>query len=312
MPATMKGLMKAVRIHEYGGPEVLQLEEVPVPEPGEGQVLVRVRAAGVNPIDWKLRQGYRSVPLPETMGIDFSGVIEAIGSGVTEFAAGDEVCGEIADESGSYAEYALAEAAHIAAKPPTLDFILAAALPLASLTAWQALFDSASVKRGDRVLIHAAAGGVGGFAVQLAKWKGAYVVGTASGQSIEFVKTLGADEVIDYTTTPFEERLRDIDMVLDTIGGQTQERSFQVLKPNGILVSLVQPPSQEKAAAQGVCAVIMRQKANGQELKQILALVTGGKIKIPVQTILPLEEARKAHEMSQSGHTRGKIVLVVA
>lgn len=313
MPTTMteKTTMKAVRIHAYGGPDVLRLEEVERPELRPEEILVRVHAAGVNPVDWKIREGLLQAPLPSIMGIDFSGVVESLGSEVREYRVGDAVFGQVADESGGYAENALALASDVARKPEALDDVRAAALPVAALTAWQALFDAAGLEAGKKVLIHAAAGGVGGFAVQFAKWKGAYVIGTASSDHADFVRQLGANEVIDYRQTKFEEVVRDVDVVLDTIGGDTQERSWRVLKRGGALVSLVQPPSQEKAAAQGARGIMMRQKANGKQLAIIADLVVSGKIKVNVETVLPLHEARKAQELSQKGHAGGKIVLEV-
>src|SRR2546430_10272701 len=248
---TDKETMKAVQIHAFGGPEVMQYEDVPQPQPKANEILVRVHAAGVNPVDWKIREGHLSGALPMIMGIDFSGVVESVGAGVTKYRSGDAVFGQVADESGSYAEYAVAMESDIARKPEGLDHIRAAALPVAGLTPWQALFDTANLSAGQKVLIHGAAGGVGSFAVQFAKWKGARALGTASGDHVEQVRQLGADEVIDYRKTKFEEVARDVDVVLDTIGGETQERSWQVLKRGGVLVSLVQPPSVEKAAARG-------------------------------------------------------------
>src|SRR3954453_21297341 len=225
--------MKAVQIHAYGGPEVLQLEEVPRPEPKANEVLVKVHAAGVNPVDWKIREGYLSTPLPMIMGIDFSGIVNAVGGAVTKFRVGDEVFGQVADESGSYAEYALAVESDITRKPKGLTDVVAAALPVAGLVPWQALFDTAKLAAGQKVLIHGAAGGVGSFAVQFAKWKGAYVIGTASGTHVEQVRQLGADEVIGYRKTKFEDVARDVDVVFDTIGSDTQERSWKVLKRGG-------------------------------------------------------------------------------
>jgi len=315
MPATMtaRRTMKAVRIHEYGGPEVLRFEDAPMPEPKADRILVQVHAAGINPVDWKIREGLLgNDPLPQVMGSDFSGVIEACGPAVKQFHVGDSVFGTVADESGSYAEYALTTAAQIAAKPGELDHVQAAALPIASMTAWQALFDKAELQPGQKVLIHAAAGGVGGFAVQFAHWKGAHVIGTASAESHDFLKQLGADEVIDYRATKFEERVRDVDVVFDTVGGQTQERSWKVLKRGGILVSIVQPPSEQNARGAGVRGVFLRSDHNrGDELAQIADLVVRGTVKVQVEKVLPLSEARNAQELSQSGHMHGKIVLAI-
>jgi NADPH:quinone reductase-like Zn-dependent oxidoreductase len=307
----MSATMKAVRIHSFGGPEVLQFEELDKPEPSADEMLIRVHAAGVNPVDWKIREGLLKVRLPYIMGRDFSGVVEALGPDVRDFRTGDSVFGQVARGSGSYAEYAIAPVSQVASKPAALDHIHAAALPIASLTAWQALYDTADLKAGQKVLIHAAAGGVGSFAVQFAKWKGAYAVGTASAHNVDFVRHLGADEVIDYRAAKVEEIVCDADVVLDTIGGDTQDRSWEILKPNGILVSVVQPPPQEKAKAHGARGVFLISKARGDQLTQIADLVASSQVKVNVETILPLREARKAQELSQSRHTRGKIVLVV-
>jgi len=309
----MKAPMKAVVIHAQGGPDVLQYEDMPIPEPASDELLIRVHAAGVNPVDWKIREGHLGrIPLPSIMGSDFSGVVEALGSAVEGFRQGEPVFGIVGEESGSYAQYAVTPASRVAKKPAALDPIKAAALPIASLTAWQALFDTAALKPGQRVLIHAAAGGVGGFAVQFAKWKGAYVIGTASAQNLEFVRGLGAHEVIDYHSQRIEETVRDVDVVFDTVGGETQERSRKVLKPGGILVSIVQPPSQEAAAAHGVRGAFLVSKPKGDQLGRIAELVVSGIVKVFVEAVFPLEEARKAQELSQQGHTRGKIVLKVA
>lgn len=311
--ATKKTTMKAVRIHTFGGPDVLRLEEVPKPEPKPDEVLVRVYAASVNPVDWKIREGHLGkIPLPSITGSDFSGEIEALGAGVTDFRVGEDVFGVIADDSGSYAEYAIAPLSKVTEKPPGLDHLEAAALPIASLTAWQALFDSANLQSGQKVLIHAAAGGVGHMAVQFAKWKEAHVIGTASGEHFEFVRQIGADEVIDYKKVKFDEVVKDADVVFDTIGGDTQERSWKVLKKGGVLVSIVAPPSKEAAAAHGVRGVFLISNAERKdELAFIAELVASGRVKVHIDTILPLSEARKAQELSQHGHVKGKIVLRV-
>jgi NADPH:quinone reductase-like Zn-dependent oxidoreductase len=305
--------MKAVRIHKFGGPEVLKFEDVPRPEPGTHQVLVRVHAAGVNPADWKLREGkFGNVPLPSIMGNDFSGEIEALGPDVTEFRVGESVFGSVAEESGSYAQYALAPVSHIVEKPASLDHTQAAAIPVPAMTAWQAVFDEAKLRSGQKILIHGASGSVGRFAVQFAKWKGAYVIGTGSGTNAELVRKLGAHEFIDYRTTRFEDVVRDADIIFDTIGGETQERSWKALKRGGVLVSIVQPPDEKTAAAHGSRGVFMREDATRtQELSQISKLVASGQIKVNVETTLPLTEARKAQELSQSGHANGKIVLTI-
>jgi NADPH:quinone reductase-like Zn-dependent oxidoreductase len=306
--------MKAIRIHQYGGPEVLAQVEIQRPTPGPSEVLIRVHAASVNPIDWKMRAGCvkEVFPLtfPATLGWDVSGVVEEIGANVTRFKRGDEVYALV--EGGGYAEYAVANETIVAAKPKTLDYAQAAAVPVAGLTAWQVLVEVAKLRPGQKVLIHAAAGGVGNFAVQFAKAKGAYVIGTASSRNEAFVRELGADKVIDYQKTRFEDGLHDVDVVLDTIGGDTQERSFKVLKQGGILVSIVQPPSQELATKYGVRAQFYGGHASASDLAEIAKLIDSGKVKPVIETVLPLAEARRAHELSESGHTRGKIILKVA
>lgn len=308
--------VKAVRIHAYGGPERLVYEDAPKPEPAADELLVRVHAASINPVDWKVRQGYLKdfIPyqLPMIPGWDVSGVVEAVGSAVTSFKVGDEIYSrpDLA-RNGSYAEYMVLRASEAAHKPKSLDHPHAAAVPLAGLTAWHSLFEAGKLEAGQKVLIHAAAGGVGTLAVQLAKWKGAHVIGTASARNREFLQQLGVDEFIDYTSTQFENVVRDVDVVFDTIGDDTQERSWQVLKPGGILVSVISPPSQETADKHGVRQAYVFIQPNAAWLTEIAGLIDAGEVKPIVETVLPLSEARKAHELSASGHTRGKIVLQV-
>jgi NADPH:quinone reductase-like Zn-dependent oxidoreductase len=311
--------MQAVRIHTYGSPEVLKYEEAPLPKPGPGDALVRVHAAGVNPVDWKIREGYFkgrvNHSLPLILGWDLSGVVEATGSGVEGLKKDDEVYSrpDFARD-GAYAEYIAVRETEVALKPKSIDHVHAAAIPLAALTAWQSLFDSAGLSAVQKVLIHAAAGGVGSFAVQLAKWKGAYVIGTASNRNQDFVRKLGADETIDYRTTRFEDVVHDVDVVFDTIGGDTQKRSWKVLKKGAILVSIVgriDPPSAEEAAAHGVRQASVFVQPSAAQLTELAKLVDSGKLRPDVETVLRLSEARHAHELSQTGHTRGKIVLRV-
>jgi NADPH:quinone reductase-like Zn-dependent oxidoreductase len=311
--------MKAVRIHNYGGPDVFNYEDAPRPQPEPGEVLIRVHAAGVNPIDWKVRAGYMKDFIPHSFplipGWDVSGVIEEVGpdsAAAGRFKKGDEVY-SLPDHTrdGAYAEYIVVRESEVALKPNSLHHVRAAAVPLAALTAWQALFDMAQLQPGQRVLIHGAAGGVGHFAVQLSKWKGAYVIGTASAKNHEMLYELGADELIDYTTQRFEDVAQNIDVVLDTIGGETQERSWQALKKGGLLVSLVQLPSENKAKKHGVRSIRLGARANGQELAEIAKIIDAGKLAPVIDRILPLSEARRAHELSQTGHVRGKIVLRV-
>jgi NADPH:quinone reductase-like Zn-dependent oxidoreductase len=309
--------MKAVRIHQYGGPEVLKFEDAPRPQPAADELLIRVHAAGVNPIDWKIREGRNqerlAYSLPFIPGWDLSGIVEATGSGVTKFEKGDEVFArpDIARD-GAYAEYIVVRESEVALKPKSVNHLHAAAIPLAALTAWQAIFDAGGLSAGQKILIHAASGGVGSFAVQLAKWRGAQVIGTSSGNNQSFLKELGVDEPVDYRVTRFEDVTHDVDVVFDTIGGDTQQRSFSVLKKGGILVSTVSTPSQEEAAKHDALARHIFVQPSSAELTQIAGLVDDGKVKPFIQTVLPLSEARKAQELSESGQTRGKIVLKVA
>ena len=308
--------MKAVCIYAYGGPGALVYEDAPLPHPGDGEVLVRVHAAGVNPVDWKIREGHLKEmlhhTLPLVLGWDVSGVVEALGANTTRLRVGDEVFSRPdISRDGAYAEFIAIRESEIALKPKSLDHIHAAALPLAGLTAWQTLFDAGGLSSGQRVLIHAAAGGVGSLAVQLAKWKGAHVIGTASKRNHEFLRKLGVDQVVDYTTERFEEVVQPVDVVLDTVGGDTQERSWKVLKPGGILVSVVSPPSAEAASAHGVRQAFVFIKPSAPQLAEIAKLASDEKLKAIVETVLPLSDATRAQELSQRGHTRGKIVLRV-
>jgi len=308
--------MKAVRIHGYGGVDVLNYEDAPRPTPGPGEVLIRVHATTVNPFDCAARAGYMDswfhYAFPLIMGTDVSGVIEEVGEGVTGFAAGDAVyarSGVFRD--GANAEYALAFVSDIAMKPESLDHIHSAALPHVTLTAWQGLYELANLSAGQTVLIHAAAGGVGHIAVQLAKLRGAKVIGTAS-VHLDFIKELGVDQAIDYATTAFEDVVKDVDVVLDLIGGETQERSWKVLKAGGIMVSTIQPPSEETAAAHGVRAgFIASAPPIAQTLSEVAKMVAAGQIKPVVSTILPIQEIRKAHELIEAKHVHGKLVLQV-
>jgi NADPH:quinone reductase-like Zn-dependent oxidoreductase len=308
--------MKAVRIHTQGGPETLVYEDAPRPTPLTNEVLIRVRAASVNPVDWKIRDGYGKEifnhQMPLILGWDVAGTIEAVGPEVDKFQLGDPVYGYTSLlRDGAYAEFIVAKQEEIAVKPASLDFVEAAAVPVAALTAWQAMFDTANLEENQKVLIHAASGGVGSIAVQLAKAKGVYVIGTSSARNAEFVRELGVDEFIDYQATQFETVVHDVDVVLDTIGGDTQVRSFGVLRKDGFLVSIVEPPSEQLAAQHGVRSKMVGVLPNGTQLSEIAALIDSGKVKPFVETVLPLSEARQAHEMSKSGRTRGKIVLQV-
>lgn len=308
--------MKAILINEYGNENVLNYTDVERPEPQSGEVLVKVHVAAVNPADWKIRDGMGEMfglKLPLILGGDIAGTIEEVGLEVENFQQGDAVYGMTVSGgfSGAYAEYALAKADAIAPKPESIDFEEAAAIPIAALTAWQAMFNLANLSSGQRILIAGASGGVGSMAVQLAKAKGAFVIGTASGKNEQFVRDLGADEFVDYTRQPFEAVVKDVDVVFDTVGGDTQERAFQTLKKGGFLVTSAQTPSEEKAKEFGVEAAFVFCKPNAGQLAEINRLIEEGKLKIHIETVLPLAEVKKAHQLSQSGRTRGKIVLQI-
>ncbi|AQT74533.1 NADP-dependent oxidoreductase [Streptomyces sp. fd1-xmd] len=306
--------MRAIVVNEWGGPENLVEREIERPEPGLGEVLVRVHAAGVNPVDWKTRASGALIAWGETpiLGWDVSGTVEAVGPGVTLYAPGDEVYGmpHFPRQAGGYAEYVAAPARHFARKPASLDHVQAAALPLAALTAWQALVDTAGVTAGQRVLVHAAAGGVGHLAVQIAKARGAYVIGTASAAKHDVLRGLGADELIDYRSVDFAEAVSDVDVVLDALGGDTAERSLKVLRSGGHLISLPGPDSVP-ADADGVNAAWVLVDPDLKGLEAIADLADRGLLKPLVETVLPLADAARAHEIGEQGRTTGKIVLTV-
>ncbi len=314
---TTQTTMKAIRLSGYGGPELLRYEEVPRPQPSQGEALIRVHAASVNPIDWHLRSGamQQIMPLqfPYTPGSDFAGVVESVADGMTTVHVGQEVYGSVpGTRGGAYAEYLAAPVLALAPKPHTLDFSQAASVPIVALTAWQALFDKAGLAAGQSILIHGGAGGVGMFAVQFARWKGAHVTATASAADAEFVRSLGAGEVIDYKDERFEEKVSGLDVVLDLIGGETQQRSWQTLKPGGILVASTAPPSQEEATKHGVRAAMVQMQGSSALLAEIAGLIDSGQIKTLVGATFPLEQAAQAQEASRTGHVRGKIVIEIA
>ena len=308
--------MKAVCIYSHGGAGVLVYEDVPRPRPGSGEVLVRVHAAGINPVDWKTRERHLKAMLQHTLplllGWDASGVVEVQGSGTLRARAGAEVLSrpDIA-RGGAYAEFITIRESAVARKPRPIDHIPAAALPLAGLTAWQALFDAAKLAAGQRVLIHAAAGGVGTLAVQLAKQTGAHVIGTSSARHHTFLRRLGVEQVIDHQTERFEKAVAPVDVVLDTIGGEIQERSWKVLKRGGILVSIVDPPPADVAEKHGVRQAAVFTQPNAAQLAEIAKVVDAGKLKSIVETVLPRFEAARGRVPSQHGHTRGKVELRV-
>ncbi len=307
--------MKAIRVHEFGNPSVLKLEDVERSKPQSGEVLVRVVYAAVIPLDWKIRSGAGIFPqpLPYTPGAVFSGIIETVGDNVTKFKVGDFVFGKM---EGSYSEFGIVPVSepylngmfHV---PENLTLEDAATIGAGAESAWKVLFTAGNLESGQTVLIHAAAGGVGQFAVQLAKWKGAKVIGTASSANLDYVKSLGADQVIDYSTIPFEEVVKDVDLVVDLVGGSTQDRSYSVLKPGGRLVSLVQPPSEEKASKFGVTAKLSSEFPTPDDNKAVAQLLADGTIKAEIDRIYPLSEAKEAHIRSESRHSRGRILLSV-
>ncbi len=304
----MSKTFKAIEFDSYGGPEVLKLKTLPLPTPGAGEVLVKVRFAGVNPIDWKLRSGayqaFMPVTFPGKPGIDVSGTIEAVGPGVTDWKKGQAVFGVA---RGSYAQYALARASDLAAKPDKVPFDVAASLPVGALTAWQ-LVEEADVKAGQRVLVQGAAGGVGLFALQFAKLRVAHVAGSSSTANVEFVKHLGADEALDYSQGPLP--VKDLDVVIDTVGGAVFEGSYALLKKGGVLVSPAGQPNAEKAQAQGVTAKYVSRGATSF-LATIGELVADRKVVTEIQKIFPLKDAAQAHALSQGGHGRGRILIRV-
>ncbi len=306
--------MKAARIQRFGPPNVIAYDDLPQPEPGSGQLLVRVTAAGVGNWDALIREGKVQLqPLPLILGSELSGIVEATGASTSGFMRGDEVYGATNEQfSGAYAEFALASARMMAQKPKTLNFIEAASAPIVTVTAWQMLFEYAQVTAGQTVLIHGAAGNVGAYAVQLARQAGLHVAATAASGDLAYVQRLGAERVVEYTTERFEELLTGVDVVLDTVGGETQQRSLRVLRPGGILVSVVSPVSEEMQKRYGVRAAYFYVEVTTARLNRIAELFDVGKLAADVGTVLPLEEARIAHELLVGApHKRGKIVLTM-
>jgi NADPH:quinone reductase-like Zn-dependent oxidoreductase len=309
--------MKAIVVQKYGGPEVLKYEDAPRPEPKEDQILVRVIAAAVNPVDGMIRSGkfanYFHTTFPLIPGYDISGVVEKTGPKITKFKAGDPVYAYIGlKEGGGYAEYAVATEKEAAPKPKSLTFGEAAAVPLAAETAWQALIDTAKQSAGQTVLIHGGSGGVGSFAIQIAKARGAKVIATASTPNQDLLKQLGADVAVDYTKTKFEDVAKDVDVVLDSVGKDTLSRSYGVVKKGGFIVSLVARPDQVELDKREIRGASLDVKPDADELAEITKFIEAKKIKPVVSQVLPLSEAAKAQEQAATGHTRGKIVLKVA
>ena len=305
--------MKAVTISKYGDQSVLTFADIERPKPKSDEVLVHNRAVAVNPVDWKIRNGLGEMfglQLPIVLGCEIAGTVEEAGGGVRDFQVGAAVYGYVSlQRNGGYAEYTIAKSDEIAPKPESLDFDNAAAVAVGALTSSQAIFDTANLRAGQRILITGASGGVGSMAVQLAKAKGAFVIATASGKNEEFVRSLGADEFVDYTREKFEESVHEVDVVFDTIGGDTLERSFETIRRGGCLVTIAAPPSNEKAEKFGIRASMIGVQPNGEQLREINRLIAAGKLKTHVATVLPLSEVHKAHQLSESGRTRGKIIL---
>jgi NADPH:quinone reductase-like Zn-dependent oxidoreductase len=318
----MEKLMKAIRIHSFGGPEVLSLDDVPVPKASPGEVLIKIRAASVNPVDFKIRKGgYPKVTaeqLPLTLGRDICGVIDADCGGNTvhpqagRLSKGDSIYALLDWTLGGYAEYVALPAAWCAPQPKSLNPLESAAVPLAALTAWQGLFDNGGLGSGQKILVHAGAGGVGHFAIQLAKARGAYVFATAAAENIDFVRKLGADVVIDYKAQRFEDTAKDLDVVFDLIGGETRERSWQTLRRGGILVSTLGQPDEATASQYGVRAKGYTAQPNTGQLVEIGQLIDSKKLRPTVTRHFPLEAAREAQIYLEDSHPRGKVVLSVS
>jgi NADPH:quinone reductase-like Zn-dependent oxidoreductase len=311
--------MRAIVQHSFGGPEVLEVEDRPIPEPTATEVRVRVQAAGVNPVDWKTRSGKGLAAqwgLPMTVGWDVAGVVDAVGPGVTRFAVGDPVFGMpwFPRPASAYAEFVTAPSRHFARRPDALGVLEAGGLSLAGLTAWQCLVDVARVQPGQRVLVHAGAGGVGHLAVQIAKARGAHVIATASAAKHDLLAQLGVDEAVDYRGTKFEEVVEPVDVVYDLIGGDVSVRSLDVLRPDGIMIIL---PSATAAAAiesareRGMKGVGVVVEPDGDGLEELAALVEGGALRVLIDEAFPLDRAADAHRLGEQGRTTGKIVLSV-
>lgn len=305
--------MKAIQIHKYGHVDQMALERVPRPKAGKGQILVKIHDAGVNPVDWKIREGYmreyRPASFPYTMGQDFSGEVVEVGQGVTGFSTGDNVFGF---SLGSYAEYAIASPDGLAHMPKSVDFVTAAAIPTAGLTAWQIVMDVAKVAKNQVVLIHGAGGGVGSFAVQFAKRAGARLITTASREDFSYLQGLGVEQTIDYGSERFENQVKEVDIVIDLVGGDTLKRSYRTVKKNGLVVTTVGPVDETEAKKYGVRSVQFIMKRASDELEQIARLVDSGFVKPRISKVMPLSEAKAAEDLCQLGHPHGKLILRVA
>ena len=311
--------MKAVQINQYGTNDVLEVNEnTPTPEPQKGQLLVEVYSAGINPVDLAIRAGYlqQMAPLqfPATLGGDFAGVVKTLGQGITDFKIGDEVYGQaivLSGGSGSFAQVLAANSRNTARKPETVSFTEASALPLPGVSAIQTLEEHIKLDKNRKILIHGGAGGIGHIAIQLAKFLGAYVATTVSSKDVAFVKFLGAGEVIDYQTKDFEEALKDFDAVFDTVGGETLDRSFKVLKKGGVIVSMLGQPNPELAEKFGVSVIGQNTATNTQHLNRLTELVDSGKVKVHIDKTFPLEKTKEACRYLEEGHPQGKVVLQI-
>lgn len=310
--------MKAIAIKQYGGKEQLKEINIPKPTPKEKQVIVKLHATSINPIDWKLREGYLKAMMPFEfpiiLGWDVAGIVEEVGDHVQDFKVGDRVFARPETTNrGTYAEYTIVDTHLLAKIPDNISFEEAACVPLACLTAWQCLFDFGNIQKGDKVLIHAGAGGVGTFAIQLAKSVGAYVAATAGTHNVEFLKSLGADEVIDYKKQDFEKVLTEFDFVLDSLGGENQEKSFTILKVGGKLASIVSEPNQEKAKEKNIKSGNVWLVPNGQQLEKIANLLGQNKLRVIIGHKFPFSEEgiKEAHALSESHHAKGKIVIQI-
>jgi NADPH:quinone reductase-like Zn-dependent oxidoreductase len=309
-------MMEVVGIDAFGSREVMQFRKLSIPSPGPNEILLKVKAASINPVDWKIREGrypaVQSDELPYVLGRDVSGVVEACGTEITGHRKGDAIYAMLAFDRGAYAEHVIVKGNEAALKPKSIDHLTAAGVPLAGLTAWQGLFRHGELKTGRRVLIHGGSGGVGHFAIQFAKARGAYVITTVSERHIEFVREIGADDVIDYKKQKFEDIARDVDVVFDLIGGETRQRSWQVLKKGGILVSTMMEPFGDKPRALGVRAAHYTVQESGRELREIAGLIDAGKVKPKISKVFNFHEVGSAFEYVENGDTEGKVVLKVA
>lgn len=305
---------QAIRIHNYGGPEELRLEQVQIPDPQTDEVLVRVLAVGVNPVDWKITEGWFKdvfpVQFPYIPGRDIAGIVEEVGPGVTAFQKGQAVFGQSA--TGGYAEYIPASINTLALKPDDISFEEAAAIPVGATTAWQGLFDHGNLQPGQTVLIQGASGGVGLFAVQFARWKGTRVIGTTSSANVDFVSSLGADTVIDYTSTSVEKAVHDVDLVFDTVGAPTLASSLKALKNGGTLVTIAGQPEEAQVQEKNAHVVWFSAQVSHDLLATFAKLIEEGQLKVAIEATYPLAEAAQAHQRSKTGHGRGRIVLKVA